>query len=141
MFKFKYGFSYKFLISRQDRKIGCILPGCGILELSGEAGCGKTQICLILSLQVLYVLIVVVLLFYMLLIMTLQAQLSPLLGGLDGSVAYISCGEGQFPIRRLSQLAKYYQEKYNIKNQDLLSGIHIEECPNLDDFMAILVPS
>ena len=72
---------------------------------------------------------------------TVQAQLSPLLGGLDGSVAYISCGEGQFPIRRLSQLAKYYQEKYSIKNQDLLSGIHIEECPNLDDFMAILVPS
>ena len=41
----------------------------------------------------------------------MQAQVSPLRGGLDGSVAYISCGEGQFPIRRLSQLAKHYEEK------------------------------
>ena len=65
-----------------------------------------------------------------------QAQVSPLRGGLDGSVAYISCGEGQFPIRRLSQLAKHYEEKYSIQVQDLLSGVHIEEC---HDFMIILV--
>ena len=70
---------------------------------------------------------------------TVQAQVSPLRGGLDGSVAYISCGEGQFPIRRLSQLAKYYEEKHSIQVQDLLSGVHIEECPNVDEFMTILV--
>ncbi len=69
----------------------------------------------------------------------MQAQVSPLRGGLDGSVAYISCGEGQFPIRRLSQLAKHYEEKHSIQVQDLLSGVHIEECPNVDDFMIILV--
>jgi RecA/RadA recombinase len=66
-----------------DQTIGHILSA-GITELSGEAGVGKSQVCMHLA---------------------LRCQLSPQLGGCGGTAAYMSCGEGEFPIRRLSQMA------------------------------------
>ena len=62
-----------------DSIIGKIKVG-GITEIAGEAGSGKTQICLSLS---------------------LNCQLSIEDGGMNGGCAYLSCGEGEFPIRRL----------------------------------------
>eukprot|EP01038_Epipyxis_sp_PR26KG_P005031 gene5031-7020_t len=89
----------------------------GITEISGEAGCGKTQICLVLSMQV---------------------QLSYECGGLSGQCAYISCGEGQFPIKRLAQLANSFENCKDMKAEKLLSNVHIEQCFNVDEILTIL---
>lgn len=106
----------------------------GITEIVGEAGCGKTQCCLVLS---------------------LHNHLSINLGGLKGkyiynyttvilinileldigACAYLSCGEGEFPIRRLSQLALVYQKKYNIPASEFLSNIHIEQCSDSENIL------
>ncbi len=79
----------------------------GITEIAGEAGSGKTQIALILS---------------------LQCSLPIESGGLNGNTAYLCCGEGDFPIKRLSQLANIYNTKYNKDNPKInfLENIHIE---------------
>jgi len=79
----------------------------GITEVAGEAGSGKTQIALILS---------------------LQCSLPFEFGGLNGNTAYLCCGEGEFPIKRLSQLANIYNSKYNKDKPKInfLENIHIE---------------
>ena len=56
----------------------------GITEISGIAGSGKTQICLVLS---------------------LQCALAGLFGGSNDNVAYISCGEGMFPLKRYGPIS------------------------------------
>eukprot|EP01032_Pedospumella_encystans_P009388 gene9388-11051_t len=99
-----------------DKAIGGV-PFQGITELSGEAGCGKTQFCLSLALQV---------------------QLDALHGGRSGASAYLSCGEGTFPIRRLSQLASAYQQRTGIHSQEFLRNVHIEHCYNIEDAQSIL---
>eukprot|EP01032_Pedospumella_encystans_P009253 gene9253-10910_t len=99
-----------------DKAIGGV-PFQGITELSGEAGCGKTQFCLSLALQV---------------------QLDALHGGRSGASAYLSCGEGTFPIRRLSQLASAYQQRTGIQSQEFLRNVHIEHCYNIEDTQSIL---
>jgi hypothetical protein len=86
--------------------------------LSGEAGCGKTQLCLTLALQV---------------------QLDLQHGGRDGAAAYLSCGEGTFPIRRLSQMAQAFAVRTGLPQERLLSNVHIEHCYNIDDAQTILV--
>jgi DNA-repair protein XRCC3 len=86
----------------------------GITEIVGEAGCGKTQCCLILS---------------------LHNHLSINQGGLNGSCAYLCCGEGEFPIKRLSQLASIYEKKYNIPALEFLNNIHIEMCLNTENVL------
>jgi RecA/RadA recombinase len=60
----------------------------------------------------------------------LNCQLSIEDGGIDGACAYLSCGEGEFPIRRLSQLATFYQKKSSvpISHSKFLEQIHIEKC-------------
>lgn len=89
-----------------DETIGGI--SCqGITEVSGEAGSGKSQMCMMLS---------------------LRCQLKSELGGLSGSTAYMSCGEGEFPIRRLQQLAESYESWTGISSTSFLSRIHIEKC-------------
>lgn len=89
----------------------------GITEVHGEAGCGKTQLCLTLS---------------------LQCQLNEQHGGLSGGAAYVSCGEGQFPIKRLSQIASRYSSCTGISTDSFLSNVHIEHCFNIDDVQDIL---
>ena len=100
-----------------DSKIGGYPVG-SVTEISGEAGCGKTQMCLCLSLQV---------------------QLQKSQGGLNGKTAYLSCGEGEFPIRRLSQLSDSFfsRASSHIHNSitskvQLLDGVKIEQCHSVD---------
>jgi len=55
------------------------------------------------------------------------------MGGCDGTAAYMSCGEGEFPIRRLSQMAAAMTE--TLQKSDPASGplllerVFIEEIP------------
>ena len=94
-----------------DNAIGRI-PICGINEISGEAGAGKTQFCLGLA---------------------LQCQLPLSSGGLNGACAYITSGEGEFPIRRLSQLqASPAYEKCTLEK------VLIEQCYSPEDMTATL---
>lgn len=58
---------------------------------------------------------------------------------MNGSTAYVSCGEGTFPIRRLSQLAMQYESKTGVPNQLFLSKVLIEHCYNSEDAQEILV--
>lgn len=95
-----------------DNALGGGIPVQGVTEISGVAGAGKSQVCLTLA---------------------LQAQLSSTFGGLSGSVAYLSCGEGEFPIRRLSQVASFYEIKTKRKQSDFLKNVHIEQCYSVDD--------
>ena len=100
-------------------------PLGGVTEISGEAGCGKTQICLTLA---------------------LQCTLPESLGGLDGHTVYLCCGEGQFPAPRLTQLA----EAYSMANASLgtshalMDRVHVLECHNSEDALDVVrkdVPS
>ena len=100
-----------------DSKIGGYPVG-SVTEISGEAGCGKTQMCLCLSLQI---------------------QLQKSQGGLDGKTAYLSCGEGEFPIRRLSQLSDSFLSRASshlhntiTSKEQLLDGVKIEQCHSVD---------
>lgn len=86
-----------------DRITGGGLPIRGLTEIAGESGCGKSQICLQLSLCV---------------------QLSESCGGLQKSAVYI-CTEDAFPSKRLSQLASFYQKRFGIK--DWMDNIFIEQ--------------
>ena len=94
-----------------DKAIGRI-PTCGINEISGEAGAGKTQFCLGLS---------------------LQCQLPISSGGLGGACAYIISGEGEFPIRRLSQLQT--SPRYE---GCTLEKVLIEQCYSPEDMTTTL---
>lgn len=82
----------------------------GLTEIAGEAGCGKSQICLQLSLCV---------------------QLPTSRGGIEKSAVYI-CTENAFPSRRLSQLANLYQSRYGITNW--MDNIFIEQLSDVVGF-------
>ena len=88
------------------------LPAQGITEIAGEAGTGKTQFCLLLS---------------------LSCQLPLADGGLGGGAAYLSCCEGQFPAGRLAQLARHFGQRHNLSENELLDKVQIEECHNSDE--------
>lgn len=80
------------------------LPIRGITEIVGESGCGKTQLCLQL---------------------TLNVQLSLADGGLERSAVYI-CTEDAFPSKRLVQMANYHKRQFG--NDNWLDNIFIEYC-------------
>lgn len=82
------------------------LPIRGIVEIVGESGCGKSQICLQLSLNV---------------------QLPLSIGGLEKSAVYI-CTEDAFPSKRLVQLAGFYRREFRYDNW--LDNIFVEHVPN-----------
>jgi RecA/RadA recombinase len=126
-------------LGRQRLSFGCpILNGAfggrgihgGVTEISGEAGCGKTQLCLQLALQC-------------------ARPVSE--GGLDGSTAYMSCGEGEFPLKRLVQLSRSCVFADNktpdapasnggeVDSSQVLSRIHIEQCRSPEEAMETLV--
>lgn len=86
-----------------DRVTGGGLSIRGLTEIAGESGCGKSQLCLQLSLCV---------------------QLPTSSGGADKSAVYI-CTEDAFPSRRLSQLAKLYRSRHGIS--DWMDKIFIEQ--------------
>lgn len=89
-----------------DRITNNGLPIRGITEIVGESGCGKSQICLQLALNV---------------------QLSLADGGLEKSTVYI-CTEDAFPSKRLVQMAESYKKEYHYIKW--LDNIFIEHCPD-----------
>lgn len=82
------------------------LPVRGITEIVGESGCGKSQICLQL---------------------TLNVQLPIANGGLGKSTVYI-CTEDAFPSKRLVQMAYLYTQTFHIDTW--LDNIFVEHCPD-----------
>ena len=85
-----------------------------ITEIFGEAGSGKSQLCMQLALQV---------------------QLPIEQGGLGGTCLYFNT-ESDFPIDRLSQISKYYSIKYD--KPDLLNGVLIQSAHDLKSLYDIL---
>lgn len=78
------------------------VPNYGITEISGEAGAGKSQLCLQLALTV---------------------QLAEENGGFGKGAAFI-CTEDAFPSRRLYQMAQNFLQRYG--NHSFLDKIFIE---------------
>lgn len=112
--------------SRERISFGCTnldeisgggLSRCGITEISGEAGSGKTQICLQLS---------------------ARCCLPHEMGGVAGKTAYMSCGEGEFPVRRLSQIVTGCFDGSKDENM-ILQNIMIEQCYTVEDALDSLV--
>ncbi|CAD5113818.1 DgyrCDS2982 [Dimorphilus gyrociliatus] len=89
------------------------IPRQGITEITGESGCGKTQ----LSLQ-----------------LSLIAQLPSSKGGLDGMTVYIET-EGKFAHARLRQLAESISEKFGVNVTKLQSNVLVRECKEVDDLV------
>uniref|UniRef100_A0A2H8TFD2 DNA repair protein XRCC3 n=1 Tax=Melanaphis sacchari TaxID=742174 RepID=A0A2H8TFD2_9HEMI len=78
-----------------DELLGGGLFKCGITEISGESGCGKTQFCLQIAL-------------------TVQLPLS--LKGAKSGAAYI-CTEDRFPSSRIQQMISNVRFKYKCDNK------------------------
>lgn len=102
-----------------DKAFGGGFPVHGIHEICGEAGCGKTQFCLQIS---------------------LQACLPSNLGGLEGSACYLSCGEGHFPVKRLEQLVSHANplEENTHGGMNILEKVLIRECPSVDSLFDVI---
>lgn len=60
------------------------------------------------------------------------------MGGLGGKVTYLSCGEGEFAIQRLSQMAEKCEVSSGISRRDFLNGILIENIYNIDELLESL---
>lgn len=105
-----------------DDLLGGGIHPCGITEISGIAGVGKTQ----LVMQLL-----------------LQAQLPGELGGLNGKAIYLCCGEGNFPIRRLLDIAEGFEVHYSgsghsVKGAEMLENVLIERVRNSDELQVLV---
>lgn len=96
-----------------DQFLGGGIPICGITEISGESGSGKTQLTLQLA---------------------LNAQLPTNIGGLSKGVAYI-CTESQFSAVRLQQLICHMQEKYPQGPKCYTDRIFIRHVPDMDNLV------
>ncbi|KAI5355905.1 hypothetical protein L3X38_008800 [Prunus dulcis] len=87
-----------------DDCLGGGIPCNSIIELVGDSGYGKTQLCLQL---------------------TVRAQLPPLHGGLEGSSVYIFT-KFSFSFRRLQQLGNLYHASYpNLIRLEPLEDIYV----------------
>lgn len=70
----------------------------------------------------------------------IQCQLSVPDGGMDGQVAYLTCGEGEFPISRFCELISTRKSAFpSAEQKNLLDGLHIEKCHTVDDIQYSLV--
>ena len=67
-----------------------------------------------------------------------QVQLPFTLGGLEGCAVYLNCGEGDFPIKRLSEIASNYSIKYSVSAEELLDGVFIENVSNVEQLEMVL---
>lgn len=91
----------------------------GVHEISGEAGCGKTQIA------------------YQLL---LQAQVTADLGGLDGAAVYIST-EGEVPVQRIRQIMRDYECMHPRNYMDHIFIKTVYQLQDQTDFLYNKLPS
>lgn len=100
----KYDVKIKLQIRSLDKLLCGGLRIRGITEICGEAGSGKTQICLHLCLVV---------------------QLPASCGGLGSKAIYIST-EGPIPLKRLEAMAASMKKRFETKakNIDFLNNIH-----------------
>jgi len=109
-----------------DEATGGGILRSGITEISGEAGSGKTQFCISLTLQN---------------ILQQNKNIGPISNsGAFRKSAYLSCGEGEFPIQRLSQIASIIENSSNqstpgLSRQQLLDNVLIEKCHNVEDIL------
>ena len=114
-----------------DSFLGGGVPTQGLTEICGESGAGKTQLCMQLL---------------------LTAQRSTRLHGLGGKTLFLSC-EGQFPIRRLQEMAHHVAaaesnsetsaESIEARTKDLIGNVlitHIEDAEELMDVMTVTLP-
>jgi DNA-repair protein XRCC3 len=114
-------------LRRRRLSLGCaVLDGCtggglplqGVTEVSGEAGAGKTQLAMSL---------------------VLQCCLPVTHGGLGGKAVYMCCGEGEFPIRRLGQLATSASDRAGTSSHDeLMKMVVIMQFHTADDVLDAL---
>lgn len=101
-----------------------------VTEISGEAGAGKTQVCLKLA---------------------LHAQLPIEKGGLGraSKVFYLNCLEGEFPAKRLEDLACALERRLAMEDslggkdmrytaKGFLDNVITHMCPNTDDLIEVL---
>ncbi|KAG1653650.1 DNA repair protein XRCC3 [Nymphon striatum] len=79
------------------------LSSVGITELVGESSCGKTQICLQLS---------------------LAAQLPKKFNGINSAVVYI-CTEDAFPTERLLEISQKFRNRYGDEIKDIKFGDNV----------------
>lgn len=86
-----------------DKLLGGGIRCGGITELAGESSCGKTQICMQMSLMV---------------------QYPSLFGGLEAGAVYI-CTEDVFPSNRLQQLISLFPTRINEVTSEIKFGENI----------------
>lgn len=71
---------------------------------------------------------------------SLQCQLAESDGGLGGSVAYLCCGEGEFPITRFAEILRLRSGMYpSAAAVQFLEGLHIEKYHTVEDLLDSLV--
>ncbi|XP_065201725.1 DNA repair protein XRCC3 [Planococcus citri] len=116
------------MITTGCKHIDAILGGglrrsSGINELSGESGCGKTQLCLQL---------------------TLTTQNHEIVGGINKSVLYI-CTEDSFPSKRLVQMMENipppFKNRYEIPYGDRIYIEHISDVNGLKECLFMRLPN
>ena len=93
-----------------DDAFGGGLPPHGLHEICGEAGAGKTQMCLQLATQAVI---------------------------LGGKCCYLTSGEGLFPIKRLEQLAESAARRpgSTLSKYKIMEGVLIKACSSVDALM------
>ncbi|CAL1295318.1 unnamed protein product [Larinioides sclopetarius] len=88
-----------------------------ITEICGESGCGKTQLCLYLS---------------------ICAQMPVDAGGLNSKVVYIHT-EGEFPIKRFLQMVNAFKRDFpELQNLRLSDNLVLKKVFNLNQLMHVL---
>ncbi|GIY11602.1 DNA repair protein XRCC3 homolog [Caerostris darwini] len=104
------------LLKNGSGNCDCIYTS-SITEICGESGCGKTQLCLYLS---------------------ICAQMPTSIGGLNSKVVYIH-SEGDFPIKRFLQMANAFKNKHpKLQNIKLSDNLILKKVFNLGQLMYVL---
>ncbi|GBM19748.1 DNA repair protein XRCC3 [Araneus ventricosus] len=104
------------LLKNSSENCNSIYTGT-ITEICGESGCGKTQLCLYLS---------------------ICAQIPAHAGGLNSKVVYIHT-EGEFPIKRFLQMANAFKKDFpELQRLRLSDNLVLKKVFNLNQLMYVL---
>lgn len=112
-----------------DSALGGGLPRQGLTEIAGEAGVGKSQICMQLLLSAA-------------LPSNVSSRDSNDRSSVTGPGSFVlSCGEGPFPSRRLSQMATRMAATAGegVTADQLLQRIVVQEARNLDEQLDVII--